>query len=79
MIFVALLSRILLKRKLEIVRWAGIGVVVAGIVMVGGADFMRTGANNSIDMNAVTGDIIIVAAQVSNNLVCFVSLTFLPS
>jgi len=63
MIFVALLSRILLKRKLEIVRWAGIGVVVAGIVMVGGADFMKTGPENKIDMSAVTGDIIIVAAQ----------------
>ena len=64
MIFVGLLSIFILKRKLELFRWAGMGVVLSGILLVGGADFMKTGSDNTIDMKAVTGDIIIVAAQV---------------
>jgi len=63
MIFVGLLSIVFLKKKLEWFRWAGMAVVFAGILMVGGADFMKTGEGDTFDTNAVIGDIIIVCAQ----------------
>ena len=66
MIFVGLLSIVFLKKKLEWFRWAGMAVVFAGILMVGGADFMKTGEGDTFDTNAVIGDIIIVCAQVKS-------------
>jgi len=66
MIFVGLLTVFVLKRKLEWFRWAGMGVVIVGIIMVGGADFIKTGedADESGVSDAVIGDIIIICAQV---------------
>merc|ERR1719154_231513 len=64
MIFVGLLSVIFLKKKLEWFRWTGMAVIFSGILMVGGADFMKTGDEDSSGMSkAVVGDIIIVCAQ----------------
>lgn len=65
MIFVGLLSVLVLKKKLEWFRWAGMAVIVAGIAMVGGADFIKTGeaGEESGVSDAVIGDIIIVCAQ----------------
>ena len=63
MIFVGLLSTVFLKKRLEWYRWMGMGVILAGIIMVGGADFMKTGDDDE-DYYAVLGDIIIVLAQV---------------
>jgi len=65
MIFVGLLSIIFLKKKLEWFRWAGMAVVVCGIAMVGGADFIKTGDASEKEGlgDAVIGDIIIVCAQ----------------
>ena len=64
MVFVGILSRIFLKKRLEWFRLLGMSVIVVGIVMVGAADFFgedeaQTGVNN-----AVVGDIIVVCAQV---------------
>lgn len=64
MIFVGLLSVVFLKKKLEWFRWTGMAVIFVGILMVGGADFMETGDEDSGMSKAVIGDIIIVCAQV---------------
>merc|ERR1712184_153643 len=40
MIFVGIFSKIFLKKQMEWFRWVGMAVVFAGILMVGGADFM---------------------------------------
>ena len=67
MIFVGLLSVVFLKKRLEWFRWTGMAVVVCGIAMVGGADFIKTGdeEEGGAVNKAVIGDIIIVCAQVS--------------
>ena len=67
MIFVGLLSVVFLKKRLEWFRWTGMVVVVCGIAMVGGADFIKTGdeEEGGAVNKAVIGDIIIVCAQVS--------------
>ena len=67
MIFVGLLSVVFLKKKLEWFRWAGMAVIFVGILMVGGADFMKTGEDGGLDSGAIVGDIIIVCAQVSGD------------
>ena len=71
MIFVGLLSVVFLKKRLEWFRWTGMAVVVCGIAMVGGADFIKTGEEEEGGAvnKAVVGDIIIVCAQVSGSLV----------
>jgi len=65
MIFVGLLSVVFLKKRLEWFRWTGMAVVVCGIAMVGGADFIKTGdeEEGGAVNKAVIGDIIIVCAQ----------------
>jgi len=64
MIFVGLLSYFVLKKKLEWFRWAGMAVIFSGILMVGGADFIKKGdGDEAFDMRAVLGDVIIVCAQ----------------
>ena len=67
MIFVGLLSVVFLKKKLEWFRWAGMAVIFVGILMVGGADFMKTDDDGGLDSGAIVGDIIIVCAQVSGD------------
>jgi len=62
MIFVGLLTVTVLRRRLEWFRWAGMGVVVAGVCMVGSADFLVQDSSGLSE--AAVGDIIIVCAQV---------------
>ena len=64
MIFVGILSRLLLGRKLEWFRKTGMAVIFVGILMVGGADFIKADGAKPGLSGAVWGDIIIVAAQV---------------
>ena len=74
-IFVGILSVIVLKRRLEWFRWTGIAVVVCGITMVGGADFIKTGDLEEEEgalNQAVIGDIIIVCAQVMKLVMLYV-------
>ena len=42
-------------------------VIFVGILMVGGADFMKTDDDGGLDSGAIVGDIIIVCAQVSGD------------
>jgi len=72
-IFVGILSVIVLKRRLEWFRWTGIAVVVCGITMVGGADFIKTGDLEEEEgalNQAVIGDIIIVCSQLVSACQC---------
>jgi len=63
MIFVGIFSKIFLKKQMEWFRWVGMAVVFAGILMVGGADFMVQSESGGVS-DAVIGDIIVVCAQV---------------
>merc|ERR1712140_79928 len=54
---------IFLKKQMEWFRWVGMAVVFAGILMVGGADFMVQSETGGVS-DAVIGDIIVVCAQV---------------
>ena len=77
MIFVGLLSVVFLKKKLEWFRWAGMAVIFVGILMVGGADFMKTDDDGGLDSGAIVGDIIIVCAQVSGDTDTALNIVFL--
>ena len=63
MVFVGILSRIFLKKRLEWFRLLGMAVIVVGIVMVGAADFFTNGEGEKVS-DAVIGDIIVICAQV---------------
>ena len=63
MIFVGILSKLILKKQLEWFRWAGMGVIFIGIMMVGAADFFHGGEQSGVS-DAIIGDIIVVCAQV---------------
>jgi len=63
MIFVGILSVIFLKKKMEWFHWTGMAVVFAGILLVGGADFMETDDEGKKNSKAIIGDIIIICAQ----------------
>merc|ERR1712110_779453 len=63
MIFVGIFSKIFLKKQMEWFRWVGMAVVFAGILTVGGADFMVQSETGGVS-DAVIGDIIVVCAQV---------------
>ena len=68
MVFVGILSRIFLKKRLEWFRLLGMAVIVVGICMVGAADFFDNGGEDGEDeptlSKAVIGDIIVICAQV---------------
>ena len=64
MVFVGILSRIFLKKRLEWFRIVGMFVIIVGIVMVGAADFFSEGEAGTEMSKAVIGDIIVICAQV---------------
>lgn len=65
-IFVGLLSISFLGRRLKILEWGGMVLVIIGLVVVGLSDFLNGGngdeSHNSNDV--ITGDMLIIAAQV---------------
>ena len=64
MVFVGILSRIFLKKRLEWFRMVGMCVIIIGIVMVGAADFFSEGEAGTEMSKAVIGDIVVICAQV---------------
>jgi drug/metabolite transporter (DMT)-like permease len=62
-IFTGLLSKFFLGRKLESFRWAGMVLVLIGLLCVGLAAFF-SGSSGSSAPNPVLGDLLIIAAQV---------------
>lgn len=69
-IFVGLLSVAFLGRRLKLQEWAGMVLVIVGLVLVGLSDFLFTtddgsGGGEKHDQNEIiTGDLLIIAAQV---------------
>ena len=63
-IFTGLMAIVILKRSLKATHWAGMVVVLMGLVLVGGAAFVGGGGGGAVAPNQVVGDIIIIAAQV---------------
>uniref|UniRef100_A0A224XEJ2 Putative transport and golgi family organization 9 n=1 Tax=Panstrongylus lignarius TaxID=156445 RepID=A0A224XEJ2_9HEMI len=65
-VFVALLSMVFLRRKITWQQWLGILLVLAGLVVVGVSDYLlnKDSASNSNLNSMITGDLIIVGAQV---------------
>lgn len=65
-IFTGLLSVAFLHSRLQGFKWLGMGLVAAGLVVVGGSDLALGSDSTNADTNAViTGDLLIVMAQVS--------------
>ena len=64
MVFVGILSRIFLKKRLEWFRLVGMAVIIVGIVMVGAADFFNSDGEGETMSKAIIGDIIVICAQV---------------
>lgn len=63
-IFTGIASIIFLKRKLKGTHWAGMLVVLLGLLCVGGAAFFGSKTGGAKASNEVLGDLLIIAAQV---------------
>lgn len=63
-IFVALLSVGFLQRRLVSREWTGIVSVIIGLAIVGAADFFTSSDHSQSRNNIITGDLLIIAAQV---------------
>lgn len=63
-VFTGLLSTAFLGQKLRYYNWVGIGFVIAGLVIVGVSDFLGDSIGNYTINGIITGDLLIVAAQV---------------
>lgn len=63
-IFVALLSVGFLERQLGPREWTGILAVIIGLSIVGAADFMTSSDHSQSRNNVITGDLLIITAQV---------------
>lgn len=78
-IFTGILSIGFLNRKLGVREWIGIGFVITGLAFVGVSDIL-TMENSNISANSViTGDLLIIFAQVYLLLliyICFTSIKF---
>ena len=66
MFFTAVLSVIFLKRIIQLYRWAGIGIVITGLVGVGVSDLLKEiNGGSSKDLTQVLiGDGMIIFAQI---------------
>ncbi|CAH2245493.1 solute carrier family 35 member F6 [Pelobates cultripes] len=63
-IFTGLLSVAFLGRKLECSQWIGIIVTIGGLVVVGLADLLSGPSSGKSLSNVITGDLLIIMAQV---------------
>ncbi|KAG7210786.1 hypothetical protein KM043_012279 [Ampulex compressa] len=63
-IFTGILSMGFLNRKLGAREWTGIGLVIAGLVLVGISDILTTEVMDVGINSVITGDLLIICAQV---------------
>ncbi|XP_071537209.1 solute carrier family 35 member F6-like [Panulirus ornatus] len=63
-VFTGLMSVAFLGRKLKYFHWAGIFTVLAGLVIVGVSDFLGSSESNADINGVITGDLLIVMAQI---------------
>ena len=61
-IFVAILSIVMLRRRLGLREWSGILVIIVGLSLVGLADF--SGGSGKSQHDIILGDLLIVLAQI---------------
>lgn len=63
-IFTGILSVAFLDRKLEAQKWAGIILVILGLIIVGFTDFITMKKEQKATNSVITGDLLIICAQV---------------
>lgn len=63
-VFTGLLSVAFLNRQLTFVKWLGIAFILMGLGIVGLSDFTTNGASGFGKNNMITGDLLIVMAQI---------------
>lgn len=63
-VFTGLLSVAFLGRKIKWFQWLGILIVITGLVIVGVSDFIGGGTEGYTTNGIITGDLLIIAAQV---------------
>lgn len=63
-IFTGILSVAFLDRKLEAQKWAGIIMVILGLIIVGFTDFITMKKEQKATNSVITGDLLIICAQV---------------
>lgn len=67
-LFTAIFSRVLLKRKFQIYQWVGMLLVIAGLLCVGATSFMNKSGGDSSSGKAMIGNALILAAQLIASL-----------
>lgn len=73
-VFTGLFSVGFLNRKLEAREWTGIGFVIAGLAFVGASDIL-TMENTDTNINSIiTGDLLIIFAQVLSRRYCWITI-----
>ncbi|XP_033221942.1 solute carrier family 35 member F6-like [Belonocnema kinseyi] len=63
-VFTGILSVGFLERKLGFQKWSGIGLVIVGLLVVGLADFITMKDSKQDTNSVITGDLLIICAQV---------------
>lgn len=64
-VFTGLLSVAFLNRKLKVLEWTGIGIVILGLVCVGLSDVIYPSKDQHFSRNSIiTGDLLIILAQI---------------
>lgn len=63
-VFTGIFTRIFLKRKLPLYKWLGIIVIISGLGIVGASDTINVDTSKVDFKKMITGDILIVLAQV---------------
>lgn len=63
-VFTGLLSVAFLNRQLTFIKWFGISFIIVGLAIVGLSDFTTSGTNAFGKNNMITGDLLIVMAQI---------------
>lgn len=63
-VFTGILTITVLKRKLKGFQWLGIFIIISGLAVVGSNDFMKTQDAEVGTGSMITGDILIILAQI---------------
>ena len=63
-VFTGILSVAFLEKKLGVQKWSGIGLVIVGLLIIGLTDFITMKNQNHGTNSVITGDLLIICAQV---------------
>lgn len=73
-VFTGIFSIAFLNRKLRLREWTGIGFVITGLALVGASDILTKEDTDTSANSIITGDLLIILAQV-----CFFFVTIIHS